>query len=212
MSKDKTPYADFDALAPQPADPASQESLVSLLLRAREGSQEACGFLRNRYRPLIDASVAHFTAEGMTMQEKADLREEAERIFLTAISTYDTDQDAVDFGLYAKICLRNGLVSEVRSQSARHKLGIVSLETEDVSDEVDPARDLVEEERFHKLYQMIRSSLSAFENEVWWRFVSGVSVKRIAEQVGKDERSVHNAIYRIRRKLRTLLLDEDEND
>lgn len=184
------------------------ETLEALLLEARDGSQEALHALRTRYKPLLDASVARYTTQEMTLQEREDMREEAERVFLSAVSTYDTEQDAVDFGLYAKICLRNGLVSEMRSLSVRHRLGIVPLETEEMSEEDDPGHALVEAERFHRLYNMIHEHLSEFENTVWWMYVSGISVRRISERVGKDERSIHNAIYRIRKKLRVLLADE----
>ena len=91
--------------------------------------------------------------------------------------------------------------------NAHHRLGIVPLETEVISVAEDPSHDLVEAERFRKLYDIIHQSLSKFENDVWWMFVSGVSVRNIAERVGRDERAVHNAIYRIRRKLRILLAD-----
>lgn len=184
------------------------DELRALLLQAREGSAEALRLLRVKYRPLLDASVSRFFTERMTLQEKEDLREEAEQIFITAVSTFDIEQDAVDFGLYAKICLRNGLVTERRSQTARHRLGIVPLEAQEIPHGEDPAATIVEAERFHRLYQMIRQNLSDYENRVWWGFVSGVSVKQIAKEVGKDERSVHNAIYRIRKKLRELLTDK----
>lgn len=187
---------------------SKDEELRALLLQARDGSAEALRLLRLKYRPLLDSSVSRFFTERMTLQEKEDLREEAEQIFITAVSTFDMEQDAVDFGLYAKICLRNGLVTELRNQTARHRLGIVPLEVRELSHEEDPATTVVEAERFQKLYQTIQKNLSDYENRVWWGFVSGVSVKQIAREVGKDERSVHNAIYRIRKKLRELLADQ----
>jgi DNA-directed RNA polymerase specialized sigma24 family protein len=75
----------------------------------------------------------------------------------------------------------------------------------------DPARLVEEDERFERLCRTVRGHLSDYENRVWWQYVAGVSVADIAEGLGKDERSVHNAIYRIRRKLREKLApDTDE--
>ncbi len=186
------------------ADPAARETIQKLVLRAQGGSNEAHQALRARYRPLLDASVARFSASGLSRQELEDLREEAERVFLCAISSYDTEQDAVDFGLYAKICISNGLISEWRRMEAHRRHGTLPLPEEpEVMD--DPAARLVEEERFRHLCETVRSLLSDYENRVWWQYVTGVSVADIARQTGKDERSVHNAIYRIRRKLRTHL-------
>jgi RNA polymerase sigma factor (sigma-70 family) len=200
---------------PQPElhTPHKPDSTVrDLVLQAQAGSREAYLALTARYRPLLESSVARFGASEMTDQERRDLREEAERVFLGAISSYDTDQDAVDFGLYAKICLRNGLVSEWRHLQTLRRVVSVPME-EELSPDLtvpDPAQELEEEERFSKLCRTVREQLSDYENQVWWQYVTGVSVSDIAEGLGRDERSVHNAIYRIRKKLREKITPTEE--
>lgn len=189
-------------------EPLEKNHPIALIKQAQEGSRDAYLALKVRYRPLIDTSVARHTTADMTNQDMADMHEEAERVFLNAITTYDTEQEGVDFGLYAKICLRNGLVSEMRRLHARKRLGVVPLDAEDVFVEEDPAHDIAEAERFHYLYVKIRDHLSDMENKVWWMYVSGVEVKEIARRMQKDEKSVHNAIYRIRKKLRALLASD----
>lgn len=190
---------------PRVPDPAVRE----LVLQTRAGSREAYLALSAKYRPLLEASVARFGVSEMTAQEYADMREEADRVFLGAISSYDTDQDAVDFGLYAKICLRNGLVSEWRHLQTRRRMTPVSLSEAELPSE-DPAEKLVEDERFHRLCRTVRSHLSDFENLVWWQYVTGVSVSDIARELSCDERAVHNAIYRIRKKLRERLTPPED--
>ena len=201
--KDSKPVA--PVAPPHRPDPAVRE----LVLQAQAGSREAYLALLTKYRPLLDASVARFGAVEMTDQERADMKEEAERVFLGAVSTYDTEQEGVDLGLYAKICLRNGLVSEWRHLSSLRRVATLPL-GEDYSEEVtdpdtDPARQMMEDERFGQLCRIVRGHLSDFENQVWWQYVTGVSVADIAEGMGRDERAVHNAIYRIRKKLRERL-------
>lgn len=186
------------------ADPAVR----ACILQAQAGSQDAYAALRTKYRPLLEASVARFVGAELTWQEHADMMEEAERIFLGAISSYDTEQDAVDFGLYAKICLRNGLISEWRRMEARRRTNALELSDMTPCETDDPAEQVIEEERFRRLCHTVRGHLSDFENRVWWQYVMGVSVSEIAVGLGCEEKSVHNAIYRIRRKLRTRLGDE----
>ena len=183
-----------------------------LIQQAQDGSVDAYEELLRRYRPLIDSLVSGFVTPDMSRQDAEDLFEEAKHVFLSALTSYDLSRDAVEFGLYAKICLKNGLISELRRQKRRKKLGVVSLSEDDlaqrdvpVSD--DPASELIEEEDFHRLYRRIRSCLSEFENSVWWMYVSGVGAAEIAKRLGKDEKSVHNAVYRIRAKLKALLAD-----
>lgn len=197
--------------APENDSLRSQDpALRGLLLQAQAGSRDAYLALCAKYRPLLEASVARFGMGEMTMQERADMREEAERVFLGAISTFDTDQDAVDFGLYAKICLRNGLVSEWRRLNARRRITSVPLAEEDVTAGEDPGAYVVEEERFRQLCRTVRGHLSDFENQVWWQYVTGVPVADIARGLDRDERSVHNAIYRIRKKLRQRLTPPED--
>lgn len=191
-------------------DPA----LLELIRQAREGSREAYLSLRAKYRPLLESSVARFCASEMTLQEQADMREEAERVFLGAISSFDTEQDSVDFGLYAKICLRNGLISEWRHLNARRRVTALPLDESLGAVEIpggeDPAARMVEDENFRQLCHTVRSHLSDFENRVWWQYVMGVSVSDIAQDLGRDERAIHNAVYRIRRKLRACLTRPEE--
>ncbi len=193
-----------DSRSPAPASThIAAPAVRTLVLQAQAGSRDACLELQAKYRPLLLSSVARFDDQELTLQEREDLREEAERVFLGAISTYDTEQDAVDFGLYAKICLRNGLISEWRHMQSRRLHETVSLPDQVMPIGEDPARLLEEEERFRRLCSAVRDSLSPLENQVWWQYVTGVSVPDIARALGRDERSIHNAIYRIRRKLRT---------
>ena len=64
---------------------------------------------------------------------------------------------------------------------------------------------MVGDESFRQLCRTVRGHLWDFENSVWWPCVTGASISEIARDLGRDERSVHNAIYRIRRKLRERL-------
>ncbi len=183
----------------------------ALILRAQDGSNEAYRELRTKYRPLIEASVARFAPSEPTQQERTDLMEEADHIFLGAVSTYDCEQEAVDFGLYAKICLRNGLISEWRRMEARRR--VLPVDDADgmippTGDTEDPAGRMMEEESFRNLCRTVRSHLSELENRVWWSYVTGVPIAEIAQEIGRDERAVHNAIYRIRRKLREKITDD----
>ena len=206
--KDRNPSSPVNP--PRRPDPVVRE----LVLQAQSGSREAYLTLLAKYRPLLESSVARFCVSEMTDQERADMREEAERVFLGAVSTYDTEQEGVDLGLYAKICLRNGLVSEWRHLVSLRRVASLPLEegiTGSVTDpDTDPARQMMEDERFGQLCRTVRSHLSDFENRVWWQYVTGVSVSDIAAGLGRDERSVHNAVYRIRKKLREKLTPPED--
>lgn len=189
-----------------------KEGVCSLILRAREGSLEAFGELKSRYTPLIESQVAKHTLPDMNPQDVEDIRQEALTIFCNAVCNYDVSADEVEFGLYAKICMQNGLISFVRSYSRRKKRLPLSLEDKTVQDKtvasVDFLQALVNKENTTALVRIIGKSLSDYENRVWWMYVSGMSVSDIAEALGDvPPKSVSNAIYRIRRKLKSVLID-----
>lgn len=179
--------------------------------KAAEGSEEALNLLVNKYKPLIESEVLRHTNEGMTHQDIADLRQEAEIAFCNAVCNYDDSLGGVKFGLYAKICIGNSLVSFLRAYNRRSKTVSIDYSVSDSEGFSDPMQTLIEEEDFLNLRRKIQSNLSPFENRVWWMYVSGLSASRIAEtlKVEGGVKSVNNAIYRIRRKLRALISNKE---
>ena len=57
----------------------------------------------------------------------------------------------------------------------------------------------------NSLYSAIKKNLSDYEYTIWHSYMLGKTAKEIGEMLGKDEKSVSNAVYRIRKKLRALL-------
>ena len=185
-----------------------REELILLVQKARNGSQDALDALKHQYAPLIESSISRHTFPDMSVQDIVDIREEANIIFCTAVCNYNSSEEGVEFGLYAKICIENGLVSFVRSYFRRKKNSVLSLENVDVSggDSQNFLQSIVDEEDTANLVRLIRSKLSDYENRVWWRYVSGMSASLIAKSLGNaDSKSVSNAIYRIRKKLKGLI-------
>lgn len=192
------------------ADEKKKIHVVELIKRAQNGSEEAFSELKAIYRPLIEGRISKNTLYEMTSQDVEDLRQEAIVQFCNAICNFDTSVDGVEFGLYAKICVENGLVSFIRAYKSRQKKSVYSIdgEIEQISVYNDPAQDLIDKERLTSLVGLIQASLSEYESRVWWLYVSGMSVSDIAKRLGvSDPKSVTNAIYRIRKKLRSRISD-----
>ena len=181
---------------------------AELIRKVKNGSQVALSALCEHYKPLIEGSVFRFLSESMTVQDREDLEQEALIGFCSAACSYDTDYENVEFGLYAKICIENALVSFIRSHRRKNRIQSVSLEggaVGEMTDEVDILQSLVDREQTSVLVRRINRLLSDYENRVWWMYVSGMSVSKIAAEVGSDSKSVSNAVYRIRKKLRDKL-------
>ncbi len=191
-----------------------EKNTSELILEAKCGSQSAFADLRERYSPLIDSCIFRFLSDGMTDQDKEDLAQEALIKFCSAVCSYDSEYENVEFGLYAKICIENGLVSFIRSHNRKNRIRPVSLEgeiAEDIIGEGDILQSLVDRERTSILVRKIIRMLSDYENRVWWMYASGMSASEIAAAVGADAKSVSNAVYRIRKKLRDKLKLQDQD-
>ena len=180
---------------------------LSLIRSAQAGDQDSFEALLNQYAPLIDSMVyRHGEAQGLSAQDCEDLRQEAVLAFYRALMRYDVTQTEVQFGLFAKLCIKNALYSHLRK--LRHQQPLL-LEDEGGACTADPASDpanrVVEQENYMELSQLIHNVLSEYENRIWWLYLSGRTAKEIASLLDRDERSVQNAIYRIRKKLRTVI-------
>ena len=187
---------------------AGCNELTALIKRAQGGNQAAFEDLLNRYTPLIDSMTAKFSGTSLASQDIEDLRQEAVICFYRALMRFDNDQSKVQFGLFAKECIHNGLISSLRSMKKHEHVLLLeddSLSGTDIGSEIDPAQRLVENEAYAELSRLIHDSLSPYENRIWWLYLSGRTAKEISALTEKDEKSVQNAIYRIRKKLRTVI-------
>ena len=186
----------------------SVSSVNALILRVRDGDQQAFSEMLDKYKPLIDGLVSKFGCSELTKSFAEDLHQEAVLVFYNAILTYDEKQADVEFGLYARICITNALVSQMRLINKRRVEQLVENDCHTFDDQdvpSNPVDDIVKQENLRSLYKIIKNNLSDYEYIIWHNYMIGKTAKEIGSSLGKSEKSVSNAIYRIRRKLRELL-------
>lgn len=185
--------------------------ILAHIKRAQSGDQSSFDVLKDQYKPLITSCAQRRVVEGMNLQDVEDLYQEALVNFCRAVTSYDLEASGVEFGLYAKICIDNGLVTAIRSYMRANRKVTVSLEDgasaiENALSADDLLDSLIEREKEAELVRTVRKNLSDYENRIWWLYVSGKSVSVIARELGASgTKSVSNAIYRIRKKLRDVV-------
>ncbi len=183
----------------------SPEMLTALLRLYRDGDENAFDRLVQYYMPLIDSMIGR-CYEGLSpYYERDDVLQFALIALSKAALTYRSEQNKVTFGLYAKICIGNALISKMRSARKRH-VEIFPIEgIFNMADPEDISKSIVERESFGELSELIAVTLSGFENEVFGLYASGYSSSEIAKKLNKTEKSVDNAIFRARKKLKSVL-------
>ncbi len=178
-----------------------------LVVRVRQGDGSAFEQLLTVYEPMISSALRRYLPDGA---DEDDARQEALAGFYRAALSFDEKQPDVAFGLYAKICVSHALISHAREIARRTRGAAGNIEYEDYvryygDTAADPAELVAERESTETLRRLIKQSLSPFENRVWDMHLAGTSTQVIAEQLNKPVRSIDNALYRIRKKLRTML-------
>lgn len=179
-----------------------------LCRNAAEGSPGAEAELVRRYGQLVRAcSRPLFLAGG----DSEDLIQEGMLGLLTAIRKFDPDRDAA-FRTYAEICIRSRLYSAIRSaQGDKHAPLNHSVSFEPplfdgpnahlFSSTESPEDVIIGREELKERLDALKGQLSELEAQILPPYLNGLSCGEIARQLGRPQKTVDNAIQRIRRKV-----------
>ena len=181
---------------------AKADEVERLLPMIRRGSNAAFLRLSELYAPLLEREVARYAAS-LPPADLDDLRQSASVSLYRAALAFHGDR-GVTFGLFAKICIVNGIADSLRY--IRGKGTMLSMEDlderEQPDDEPNPQSLLLDKEQAGETRRQIRSMLSPLEYEIFEMYISGFYYAEIASRIGKSQKSVDNALCRIKKKLR----------
>lgn len=175
----------------------------ALCVKAANGDRVAEETLVLRYMRLARACARpYFLAGG----DSEDLLQEAMFGLLKAIREYDKARD-VTFRTFAEVCVRNRIRSAVTA-AARDKHAplnhSVPMEVQPLSEQehaADPEELFISREEEAERLDSLNRKLSPLEQRILSLYLHGFSYREIGEQVGRTDKSVDNAVQRIRRKV-----------
>ncbi|MBR3593829.1 MAG: sigma-70 family RNA polymerase sigma factor [Clostridia bacterium] len=174
-----------------------------LASKSQEGDGEASVALLRRHMGLIKNRAAAFYNGSIEME---DLMQEGIIALYQCIKSFDSAE--ASFPTFARLCVDRALMSEIRAISRKKRIPkdkLVSLEDVSVmADGSDPERMLIETEEVSDLNVNLQRLLSKLEYKVLMLYLHNYSVADIAEALSVSEKSVNNALYRIRNKLTNL--------
>ena len=173
-----------------------------LLAGVRRGDDAAFGELCEKFSLLLEGAVRRFS-EGLCDADRAEVAQEAKIAFFRAAATYRFSED-VSFGLYARVCVRNALITRYRKETRKAVLCSLDdrLDTLLPLSVEEPFAALSAEESVKNMYRRIGAVLSDYERRVFDLYVEGESTAGISARLGKTEKSVYNATARMLAKLR----------
>lgn len=182
---------------------------------AAAGEPDAEEALAERYvRSVRICARPLFLAGG----DSEDLIQEGMLGLLSAIRQFDPSAN-VPFKTYAELCINRRLYSAVKSAARLKHLplnngvpldSILSEESQPQATSYPEANRRITEEQVlareseKELHSAFSQYLSGFEAKVLQLYLSGLSYAEMAAQTHKSEKSIDNAVQRIRRKLARL--------
>ncbi len=182
------------------------DNIENLICDVKSGKPLSFDSVYSLYLPLLQSAVAKcMKAYGISDSEHDDLFQEASLALYKAALAYDNTK-GVSFGLYAKICIQNRIISYIRSNSKKNDADDIPYDFYcDTPGSGTPEQLLISEESLGELNLKIDSALTDFERSVFRLYLEDLSYQDIACVLSRPKKSVDNAIGRIKAKLRKLL-------
>lgn len=185
----------------------SDEELVAAV---KSGDEQAAEKIYSRYRAGITEIARSYYLLGGEIE---DLVQEGSLGLLKAVRTYSFQKE-VPFEYYAKRCIKNKIISTVRAASGKkhEPLNNVSAELTDFEEEfgdesMDPENKLIYKEIETDIDKKFKEILSKKEYEVYKLYLKGFSFRDIGNELKIKEKSVDNAVQRIKKKAKEVKWD-----
>ena len=169
----------------------------------KNGDKTAFEELLGRYEPLILSEVAKVTARSPELGDEAEEMRQEGRLALYDAATAYKESEKVTFGLYAKICVHNRLISYVRKALSRKRREEKASVSEIAERGVSAAEELaVAYEESDRLRRFVSDNLTALEQKTLMLYMEKKSYAQIAELLQKNEKAVDNALSRAKSKIK----------
>lgn len=183
-----------------------------LIAQIRKQDHDAMDYLLDKYRNMVKRETREIYIIGA---DSEDLMQEGMIGLFKAIRDYDENRKC-SFHTFATLCVKRQLLTAVTSSNRKkhyplnHYISFYSQDEETNNSVMDmlaaeeksnPEANLLMQEQMGGLVNKMDTLLSKFERKVLELYLDGLSYGRIAEELNKTEKSVDNAIQRIRKKL-----------
>ncbi len=176
-----------------------------LIASAKKGDEQAFELLAKTYKRVLDFHIRQIDQDP---SDYDDLFQEGLIGLLKAVRNYDGKSSA--FSTFASLCVRNSIISGVRRYASQTSKTVALPDVID-DDRITPSAEEVhlDSERVKILFDLVFKSLSPFEKTVFELYLADMPYESIAFATGKSVRSIQNAVFRIRTKLKQIVGDAD---
>ncbi len=174
----------------------SDNELVSII---NSGNLTPLQLIISRYYPTILMYVNQLCPKEL----REDAVQEANFALYHAVRSYESDKSG--FSTFAGVCIKRSVMAFVRNCTRKKNIPaelVSSFEEVEVADGNSPEKIFFERNDYESLAENIKLELSHLEYKVLQLYISGYRYSVIADMLSITEKSVNNAMLRIRKKLR----------
>lgn len=171
-----------------------------LALLCKQNEKAFC-ILLSRYVSAIRKKA--FIMSKNTGTDADDLMQEGIVGFLNAVRTFNSEQNT-KFSSYSNICTANKMKTALIKNS-RNDIPVDEIcEDASQSDDTNPENIFIEKEKLNEIEGIMGSFLSKKELEIFRLFLKGSTYNQMARQLNISQKTVDNALQRVRRKLKSV--------
>ncbi len=193
-----------------------------VLALAKGGNADAVEFLLNKYKNFVKTKSRTYFLIGA---ENSDIVQEGMIGLFKAIKDYNPEGGS-SFRSFADMCITRQIITAIKTATRLKHLPLnsyVSLNNsfDDESEAAfvesilksqhpDPEEIMINKERLRIIEKQLKNCLSKYETEVLKRYILGKSYVEIAGDLRKTEKSIDNALQRIKKKLENFSASQKE--
>jgi RNA polymerase sporulation-specific sigma factor len=137
-----------------------------------------------------------------TLNEIEDAVQEATIALYAAVKSFNPQKSS--FQSLANVCIKRSMIARLRKNNTQKAIPdelLIPIEDAEILYAQSPENILIEKEDLKNLKENIRLELSSMEYAVLQLFLEGKSYNEISKQMQITEKSVDNALARIRKKI-----------
>ncbi|MDR3239172.1 MAG: sigma-70 family RNA polymerase sigma factor [Clostridiales bacterium] len=182
----------------------------TLIREIRLGVSTAQDCLITRYKSLVKAKAGLYH---LSSADRDDMIQEGMIGLFRAIQDYDPERQVL-FKTFAELCVNRQMISALRSATRQKHIPLntslpfnqnsyqeESRHSRESDNQRSPEEMFIDRETQTYIKECIHTLLSEMEQRIFSLYLKGLPYEEIANRVGRDKKSVGNALQRARRKM-----------
>ena len=185
-------------------------SLEDLVVQSKAGDEEATELIFEACRDMLKSKANLYFMVGA---DRDDVLQEGMIGLMYAIRNYDVNAGA-SFKTFAELCVKRRIINAVKMAGRKKHTPLnesISINEEpdeegvDIGGGVNPEEVVLYADLMDYIDKNAHKIFSGMEREVWDIYIAGNNAARIAEMLDRPQKTVENALTRIRGKIEKLI-------